>query len=341
MGTPVSAVSKVAGTPAVAGTNDSGNAVVGTSKANPGYGVWGENDAGVGVGGGSKTGIGVFGITQTSTGVGGSSISGYGVQGISKSNNGVRGDSVSSFGVVGTTTAGDGKTAGVWGQDISADKTSCLGVRGDSTSGTGVAGFSASWHGVYGSSETDIGVLGESKSFDGVFGISHSSQHAGVSGHNDAGGVAGYFEGDVKVTGDLMLTGADFAEQFDLANSDSCEPGTVMVMNANGAVTESASAYDRKVVGVISGAGEYKPALVLDRKAEGSRAVIALMGKVYCKVDACEIPIRAGDLLTTSDRPGHAMKADGFERAFGAVIGKALQSLEEGCGLIPVLVNLQ
>jgi hypothetical protein len=35
------------------------------------------------------------------------------------------------------------------------------------------------------------------------------------------------------------------------------------------------------------------------------------------------------------------MKADGFERAFGAVIGKALQSLDKGCGMIPVLVNLQ
>jgi hypothetical protein len=68
---------------------------------------------------------------------------------------------------------------------------------------------------------------------------------------------------------------------------------------------------------------------------------VALMGKVFCKVDAQYSPIEVGDLLTTSPTLGHAMKAGDPLKAFGAVLGKALQSLKEGTGMIPVLVALQ
>jgi hypothetical protein len=62
---------------------------------------------------------------------------------------------------------------------------------------------------------------------------------------------------------------------------------------------------------------------------------------VYCKVDAGYGAIEAGDLLTTSPTSGHAMRTSDPARAFGAVIGKALQPLSDGVGLIPVLVALQ
>jgi hypothetical protein len=65
------------------------------------------------------------------------------------------------------------------------------------------------------------------------------------------------------------------------------------------------------------------------------------MGKVFCLADANVRPIRAGDLLTSSATPGHAMVADDRARRAGAIIGKALQSLAGGLGLIPVLVTLQ
>jgi len=65
------------------------------------------------------------------------------------------------------------------------------------------------------------------------------------------------------------------------------------------------------------------------------------MGKAYCKVDATHAAIQIGDLLTTSPMKGHAMKAEDPYKAFGAVIGKALGSLNEGLGMIPVLVALQ
>ena len=65
------------------------------------------------------------------------------------------------------------------------------------------------------------------------------------------------------------------------------------------------------------------------------------MGKVFCKVDAQFGAIEVGDLLTTSPTPGHAMKANDPLKAFGSVIGKALRTLKEGQGLIPILIALQ
>jgi hypothetical protein len=65
------------------------------------------------------------------------------------------------------------------------------------------------------------------------------------------------------------------------------------------------------------------------------------MGKVYCMVDATDVPVEIGDLLTTSSVPGHAMKVTDPLKSFGTVIGKALQPLDGGRGLVPILVRLQ
>jgi hypothetical protein len=141
---------------------------------------------------------------------------------------------------------------------------------------------------------------------------------------------------------DVMLTGADCAEQFDMRDGQSPEPGTIVVIDDAGKLRESQSPYDKRVAGVVSGAGEYKPAIVLDRRTSSEgRASVALVGKVYCKVDADPAPIAVGDLLTTSGRPGFAMKAADPAQAFGAVIGKALRPLRAGQGMIPILVALQ
>jgi len=94
---------------------------------------------------------------------------------------------------------------------------------------------------------------------------------------------------------------------------------------------------------VVSGAGSYKAAIVLDRQpSRRNRQPIALMGKVYCKVDARHAAVEVGDLLTTSATPGHAMKASDAARGFGAVIGKALWPLAAGQqALIPILIALR
>ena len=68
---------------------------------------------------------------------------------------------------------------------------------------------------------------------------------------------------------------------------------------------------------------------------------MALSGRVYCLADASNGPIEPGDLLTTSETPGHAMKVTDHDRAHGATIGKAMTGLEEGRGLVLALVALQ
>jgi hypothetical protein len=142
--------------------------------------------------------------------------------------------------------------------------------------------------------------------------------------------------------GDIRLLNADCAEDFDLAEDQRVDPGTVVVVNDEGALQPCETAYDKRVVGVVSGAGGYKPGLVLDRsRFDRPRATVALMGKVFCKVDTCFGPIQVGDLLTPSSVKGHAMKAADSSHHLGSIIGKALRPLHEGQGLIPILVALQ
>ena len=168
-----------------------------------------------------------------------------------------------------------------------------------------------------------------------------------VTGNATVGG-SHSVKGDSSIAGtltvdiDISLSAADCAEEFDVVERGEIEPGTVMVLDQTGTLQPSEHAYDKKVAEVISGAGQYRPGLILDKvPSTQKRMAVALMGKVYCKVDAQYAPIETGDLLTTSPTLGHAMRADDHSRAFGAVIGKALRPLPRGQGLVPVLISLQ
>jgi len=172
--------------------------------------------------------------------------------------------------------------------------------------------------------------------------IGTTSNHPLVFRTNDLDRMVVDTNGDLRVNGDIILANADCAEQFDIADIPAAEPGTVMVLGAEGTLEVSAEAYDKRVAGVISGAGDYRPGIVLDsRKSGAGRRPVALLGKGFCKVDAQFGEIEVGDLLTTSSTPGHAMKTSDQSRAFGAVIGKALRRLKSGQALIPILVTLQ
>jgi hypothetical protein len=221
---------------------------------------------------------------------------------------------------------------------VFAESDTNYGLRAKSRTFAGVRGSSTDGRGVEGQSINSDGVVGNSDSGEGVIGLSNK----GIGVHGKGGRLAGFFEGDVEVTGDIRLANADCAEDFDVAGAVKVEPGTVMVLGNEGALFESQQAYDKRVAGVISGAGDYKPGIVLDKQqTSGNRQPIALMGKVFCKVDAQFGAIEVGDLLTTSPTPGHAMKTTDPFKAFGAVIGKALRPLTEGQGLIPILIALQ
>ncbi len=298
--------SSVADTPAVSAKGSNGahgiDAVSDTGTAVSGV---------TGVSGPTFEGIGVYGHSGAQTGIG---VKGegpqIGVNGVSQTGVGVRGTAAESAGI------------GVLGEGH-------LGVSGYTVTGIGVRGES--------DAQTGTGVMGKGRQY-GVEGV--SSFGIGIHGSGSKG--AGFFEGNVTVTGDVILTGADCAEEFDTAQAAESEPGTVMVLDQDGTLQHCQQAYDKRVAGVISGAGDYKPGLILDRQqAHDDRVPIALVGKVYCKVDARYASIEVGDLLTTSSTLGHAMKAEDPLRAFGSVIGKALRPLQAGQGLIPILIALQ
>jgi len=142
--------------------------------------------------------------------------------------------------------------------------------------------------------------------------------------------------------GDIILQNADCAEEFEVEDETEMEPGTVMVIGDQSRLRTSQQAYDRRVAGIVAGAGNLRPGIVLGRQlSRAKRLPIALMGRVFCKVDASNGRIQVGDLLTTSHLPGHAMKVLDPAQAFGAVIGKALDSLQGDQGMIRVLVALQ
>ena len=79
-----------------------------------------------------------------------------------------------------------------------------------------------------------------------------------------------YVDGSAQVTGPLaaqvdVVLGSDCAEDFDIAPAAEIEPGTVMVLDGNGALLPSEQGYDKKVAGMISGAGDCRPGLILGR----------------------------------------------------------------------------
>jgi hypothetical protein len=315
-----------------------------------GFGVHGESTSGRGVVAISDTDYGLRAASRTLSAIRASSVDGVGVEafspkadgmiGGSTTGNGVHGVSVSGFGVLGESTSGRGVVASSdTNYGLRASSRTLAGIRGSSADGNGVEGWATNSTGIVGISTTGNGVAGTTDGAGiGVLGTSKS----GIGVYGKGGRLAGFFEGDLEVTGDIRLTNADCAEDFDVSGADRMEPGTVMVLGQEGALCESRVAYDKRVAGVISGAGDYKPAIVLDkRRTAGNRQPIALLGKTFCKVDAQFGAIEVGDLLTTSPTPGHAMKTGDPIRAFGAVIGKALGPIAEGRGLIPILIALQ
>ena len=174
----------------------------------------------------------------------------------------------------------------------------------------------------------------------GVYGV--STNGTGVYGKTINGAYAGYFDGAVSMKV-LMVTGADVAEKFPV--SEAIEPGTVVEIDPDnpGQLRIASGAYNRRVAGVASGAGDIPTGTVLGNLPGSEDApAIALSGRVWVKCDASQSAIEVGDLLTTSDTTGHAMAVRDFNRAHGTVIGKAMTRLVQGeTGMVLVLVSLQ
>jgi hypothetical protein len=189
------------GNTGVLGRSDSptGYGAVGYAAATTGenYGVFGESD--------SSSGYGVYGWAAATTGTS------MGVVG--------NADSDSGTGVVGSVSSSTGHTIGVYGHANSTDGTAVYGYahaatgyttgvygQANSTDGTAVYGYAPAATG------NTAGVVGSVASPDGigVFGIASSSA-VGVYGLNTStDGWAGFFDGDLAITGTLYKTAGAF-----------------------------------------------------------------------------------------------------------------------------------
>ena len=163
--------------------------------------------------------------------------------------------------------------------------------------------------------------------------------------------------GEVTADGSFTGGGADLAEMITVsAGAHTAEPGDVMVIDtaSKQAVAVAWEARSALVVGIYS----TKPGFVastrdwdkqgleeagsytMDEMAEKFDEIpLAVIGIVPCKVSAENGPIAVGDLLVTSGTPGHAMRDS--DPAIGTVLGKALEPLAGGTGVIKVIVTLQ
>ena len=119
---------------------------------------------------------------------------------------------------------------------------------------------------------------------------------------------------------------ADLAEKY--TTDAEYEPGTVLVLGGEKETTLSTSRASINVAGIVS----TNPAHLMNSTIDG--VAIALSGRVPCKVIG---PINKGDLLVTSSTPGYAEAYRDGDSTL-AVLGRSLETLPEGPGVIEVKV---
>lgn len=141
-----------------------------------------------------------------------------------------------------------------------------------------------------------------------------------------------------------VLSGGDYAESVDVTGERTTfEPGDLLVIDPkqHGHFQKASTPYSRLVGGVYA----TKPGVTGRRqprsKSQDEEVPMAMVGIVPTKVSTENGPIHDGDLLVSSSTPGYAMKGTSSRRLTGAVLGKALGTLESGKGIIEVLISLQ
>ena len=308
--------------------------IAGLSAGSLGVGVYGSATSA------SGANMGVFGETSSSTGIG--------VEGVSVA---ATGGGTNSSGVAGMYNATSGTGNGVMGITYTPE-------------GAGVYGSAAAT----GSSATANGVQGASSAAKGAGVAGTATENIGVSGiTNGSGGEGGYFDNTVAgniligavngvhkfrvdgtgkgyFDGGTMTGGADFAESVAIAPATRPQtPGDLLIVDTTSKrrLALSAEPYSTLVAGIYS----TKPGVLATphsmNETVADEVPLAIVGIVPCKVSAENGPIAPGDLLVSSSTPGHAMKGSDRSRMLGAVVGKALEPLDAGIGVIQVLVTLQ
>jgi hypothetical protein len=137
--------------------------------------------------------------------------------------------------------------------------------------------------------------------------------------------------------------GLDVAELFE-TNEDVEVGDIVVVANEERKLAKSGSQYQDSIVGIVSGApailfegSQLKMGANPNRFERGTRPPVALAGRIPVKVSLENGSIKPGDYLTSSSKPGVAMKAT----EPGMTIGVALEHYDdEDVGKILVFLNL-
>lgn len=343
-------------------------------QAASGSAVRAESANGIPIAGSTETGYGVYGYdggTTQARGYGGYFYSANGVGVYGKSDGARAHPNSYAPGVYGRSADG----VGVYG--VSESSASWIpGVLGESTTGTGVAGNSTDNYGLYGYSTNNNGVYGYSR--NNAAGYFYSYNHRGVEATSNSSYFVGYFDNPggstspgVYVDGTLNVTGGKTGYVVDLVRNAGPEPletgDVVEIVGAeppvNGEipvvlVRKASQAASTSIAGIID-----QPYVIPDKKgAQGetlphpgaARALTAqntaILSGEYgsmvtlgsfkeIKVDASYGAIHPGDLLVASSRPGYAMRS--ANPRVGAVLGKALDTLESGTGTIPVMISLK
>ena len=309
---------------------------------------------------GSGNVIGVDGVTYSSAGNGvlgnftsAKSDGGGGVIGLTSATSGF------SYGARGDALGASGTAVGVFGQSFSPDGYGGFFQSNSLAGGIGLTGVS------YSTTGFSIGVRGLAVSPTGngvaVFAVASSPDGVGGIFVNENGGTlidgrvgpAGSATkvfrvdgtGRVFADGGFQPSGADFAESMAVAGDRTkYTAGDLLVIDptANRRLALSQQPYSALVAGIYS----TKPGMLgttrkVDDSAPQNEIPLAVVGIVPCKVTAENGPIQPGDLLVTSSTAGSAMKGTDRSKMLGAVVGKALEPLSEGQGVIQVLVTLQ
>lgn len=346
------------------GESWSGNGVGLVLSSNDYYGLWATSGSGYPAVVGNATGgsvvlptggdglhgmgsnNGVYGWGSTA-GVTGDSSSGTGVKGTSTSSHGVHGHSTNGNGVFahsdnGTSIYVDG--AGGYGLNVNSAGQS--GIYVHSAGHDGIRVNSANWSGVYvyGAGSDAIRVQGAGQ--DGLRIFSATRNFIRLGPHVDDLRMIVATSGDVYSDGEFYSTGADFAELMTPPEGAACEPGDVLVIGPDGKPQLSSAPNATNLLGVHSTDPAYVGGSGDNFDIEGMIPV-GITGIAPVKVSAENGPITPGDMLTSSSLPGHAMRASEvtiddvtFYRP-GTILGKALEPLDEGTGVISALVALQ
>lgn len=294
-------------------------------------GVWVNQAADAGLAVGS---VGGSGVEVHSAG-------GDGVQVLSAGGSGVWVSETVHSGLEVGSVGGNGVSIGEAGHNgVLVAHATYNGVHVASAGGAGVAVSYAETDGLWVESADESGVEVISAGVDGLRIISSTRDYIRAGSDSDP---------DFRVANDGTAYAdggwqgaADFAELMTTeGHTAAYEAGDVLMIStaADRAVAISSESYSTLVIGVFS----TEPGFIgSPHVMEGQRddeIPVAVVGIVPCKVSAENGSIRRGDLLVTSSTPGHAMRADGPPP--GTILGKALEPLDTGTGLILVLVTLQ